>query len=192
MLNLESILKQSDIFKEILSYLSKSDIPNWFICAGFIQQVYFNYRHNFETHQFIKDVDIAFFDPLDTHDENEYHIERDLTKILVGSSIKADAKNQARVHIWYKEHFGYDIRPYRDIFDAIDSFPTTTTALGVRGYLDNLFVYASYGLSDLEHMILRPNKRQITEDIYESKKSKIHTHWPNVKIIEWSEATTTG
>ncbi len=36
-----------------------------------------------------------------------------------------------------------------------------------------------------------PNTK-ITEDIYESKKSKIHTHWPNVKIIEWSEATTTG
>jgi hypothetical protein len=41
-----------------------------------------------------------------------------------------DVKNEARVHLWYKSHFGYDIPPYHSVEEAMDSWPTTATAVG--------------------------------------------------------------
>jgi hypothetical protein len=42
-----------------------------------------------------------------------------------------DVKSQACVHLWHKEGFGYDIPPYKNVLDAIESFPTTGTAIGI-------------------------------------------------------------
>ena len=180
------ILTKSDIFNNCIEYLVDSDIPNWFICAGFIQQTYFNYKHDFELHKNINDVDIAFFDTSHFSEEYEQKIEKEINSIIQHETIKADVKNQARVHLWYKESFGYKIKPYRDIFDAIDSFPTTTTTIGIRKNKNNkYFVYFSYGLDDLYGLVHRPNKKQITEEIYEKKKNKISKNWDKVKIIEW-------
>ncbi len=184
MIDLITTLKKSDIFRTTLSFLNDSNLPNWFICAGFIQQSYFNFRHGYDLHNSIKDIDIVFFDP-NCSEKYDKEIEENLEKILNGSSIIPEVKNQANVHLWYKEMFGYTIKPYIDIFNAIDTFPTTTTAIGVRGNLENLSIYTTFGLSDLENLILRPNKAQITKEIYDKKKEKIAKNWPKVKIIEW-------
>jgi uncharacterized protein len=152
----------------------------------FIQQTYFNFRHGFELHKNINDVDIAFFDTSCFSEEKEQKIEKEINLTIQHETIKADVKNQARVHLWYKENFGYEIKPYIDIFDAIDSFPTTTTTIGVRKNKHNqYFVYSSYGLDDLYGLVQKPNKKQITEEIYIKKKNKISINWGNVKIIEW-------
>ncbi len=185
MIELHTILKKSDIFRATLSFLNDSDLPNWFICAGFIQQSYFNFRHGYDLHNSINDIDIVFFDPA-RNEKYDKDTEKNIEKILDGSSIKPDVKNQAHVHLWYKQMFGYSIKPYIDIFSAIDTFPTTTTAIGVRGNLENLSIYTTFGLSDLKNLILRPNKLQITKEIYDKKKEKIAKNWPKVKIIDWA------
>src|ERR1700730_3374080 len=38
----------------------------------------------------------------------------------------------ARVHLWYEDRFGYALKPYLSSADAIATFPTTATAVGVR------------------------------------------------------------
>jgi hypothetical protein len=69
---------------------------------------------------------------------------------------------------------------------AIDSMPTTVTSIGVRrngrGALD---VYAPFGLTDLFGSIVRPNKRQITRDIYERKLARWTRIWPHLQVIAW-------
>jgi len=181
-----TILEKSEIFNKCISFLVDSDISNWFICAGFIQQIYFNYRHGYELHENINDVDIAYFNPMDLSEETEQKLEAEINSIIGHRNIVADVKNQARVHLWYKAKFGYEVKPYRDIFDAIDSFPTTTTTIGVRKNKNNqYFIYSSYGLDDLFNLIHRANKVKITKEIYDKKKSKISKYWNKVKIVEW-------
>jgi hypothetical protein len=87
--------------------------------------------------------------------------------------------------MWYKSIFGYDIPPYKNVLDAIDSFPTTSTAIGITDKNGAESFYSTFGLDDLYNLILRPNKRQITNKIYDSKKRKIEANWPMVKITEW-------
>jgi hypothetical protein len=69
----------------------------------------------------------------------------------------------ARVHVWYKEAFGKEIKPYTSTEDAIDTWPTTATSVGVRYSNGRFQVYAPYGLHDLLGMIVKPIKRSSQE-----------------------------
>jgi len=44
---------------------------------------------------------------------------------------------------------------------------------------------APYGIDDLLNMIVRPNKTQITEDIYNKKLARWTQIWPRLIIIPW-------
>jgi hypothetical protein len=79
----------------------------------------------------LKDVDLIYFDPQDLSAETEANHERRLRDLFRGLAIKIDVKNEARVHLWYKDHFGYAIEPYSSSADAIATFPTTATSVGV-------------------------------------------------------------
>jgi hypothetical protein len=96
-----------------------------------------------------------------------------------------DVKNEARVHLWYAEKFGNVLTPYVSTSDAITTFPTTATAVGVQPRADGLHVFAPYGLSDLLGLIVRPNKKQITQAIYDAKVKKWQAKWPDLRVVAW-------
>ena len=100
--------------------------------------------------------------------------------------IQVEIRNQARVHIWYPQRFGSVIEPYRSVEHAIATWPTTAAAV----HLDagRVVITAPFGLHDLFAMIARPNKAQITEDIYENKVRRWTSAWPQLQVISWSEA----
>ena len=80
----------------------------------------------------LKDVDLIYFDEQDLSFEAEASHERRLRDLFQHLPIKLDVKNEARVHLWYEDRFGYAIKPYSSSADAIATFPTTATAVGVR------------------------------------------------------------
>lgn len=80
----------------------------------------------------ISDVDVVYFDDKNTEIENEVSYKRLLIERLGEFPFKLDVKNEARVHLWYKQKFGFQIEPYTSLENAIDSWPTTATSLGIR------------------------------------------------------------
>jgi hypothetical protein len=48
-----------------------------------------------------------------------------------------------------------------------------------------LRVYAPFGLTDLFSMIVRPNKMQITEELYEAKTERWIRLWPKLQRLPW-------
>ncbi len=175
-------------------------MPNWYLGAGCIAQTVWNSLHGFELTRNIQDYDLAYFDSTDLSEETEEKTIRKAQSVLGDLGVTIDVKNEARVHIWYKKHFGNAIRPYRSIEDAISSWPTTATSIGVR-YEENgnLLVYAPFGLDDLLSMIVRPNMKQaeyfLTEDestsreVYNQKAQKWVKAWPKLVVVPWE---TTG
>ncbi len=105
-------------------------------------------------------------------------------------SLKLDVKNEARVHLWYEEKFGYPIPPYRSTAAAIATFPTTATSIGVRWCGGRLECCAPYGLDDLFRLIVRPNKVQITQAVYEAKVARWRAEWPQLAFLPWNEGAT--
>jgi hypothetical protein len=105
---------------------------------------------------------------------------RDLFRAL---PLKPDVKNEARVHLWYKDRFGYPIEPYSSSADAIATFPTTATSVGIRRVFGQFECCAPFGFDDLFGLVVRPNKRQITRAIYEAKIARWRSIWPDLTYL---------
>ncbi|MDD7793616.1 nucleotidyltransferase family protein [Clostridium sp. 'White wine YQ'] len=185
---LEKILYSSDVIKTIIERAEELDIENYYIGAGCIAQTVWNYLSNKSLSYGIKDYDFVYFDSKNLNIEYENKVINKIRNLYTDIDIEIDIKNQARVHLWYMSHFGYDIAPYKSLEAAINTWPTTATAIGVRKDKNNkLKVYAPYGLNDLFGKVIRANKAQITKEIYEDKVEKWIEKWPDLKVIPWEK-----
>ena len=124
-------------------------LPDAWLVAGCIAQTIWNLACGQPAELGIKDVDLIYFDNQDLSLGAEAGHERRLRDLFRHLPIKLDVKNEARVHLWYRQRFGYAIEPYRSSADAIATFPTTATAVGVRWIHDEFECCAPFGLADL-------------------------------------------
>ncbi|WP_394173380.1 nucleotidyltransferase family protein [Guptibacillus hwajinpoensis] len=182
---LETILNLNENIEKVLK-VSQLEFDHYYVGAGSLVQTVWNYLSGYPLSYGISDIDIIYFDDKDLTKEKEEMIEQKLASSLSDLPLEIDVKNEARVHLWYKKKFGKDINPYQSLEDAINSWPTTATALGVRRETNGEFkVYAPYGLNDLFSMTVRANKLLISRDIYEAKAAKWVNLWPKLTVIPW-------
>ena len=182
---LERILALNPAIPHALEVLHK-EFDHAYLGAGCIVQTVWNDQTNRPIEYGIHDLDIVYYDEMNLSEEKEIVIEKRMQRLL--SPFKIDAKNEARVHLWYEKKFGKRIEPYPSLEDAINSWPTTATAIGVKIDQKGAFkVYAPYGLHDLFGLIVRPNKQLISREVYEAKVAKWLAHWPELKISPWEE-----
>lgn len=181
---LHEILKKNQPLYHLMKESPHLALPEYYIGAGCIAQTVWNYQDGNPLLTGINDLDFVYFD-CDLSLESENNMIQTIRSRFPDCPLKLDIKNQARVSIWYKAHFGYDILPYKSIEAAINTWPTTAASIGVRLEGDRLQVYAPFGLNDLFSQTVRPNKAQITEQIYDKKVLRWLHFWPSLKIIPW-------
>lgn len=185
---LEKIIMLSETLSEAIERAKTLDLDNYYIGAGCITQTVWNYLSNNPLDYGIKDIDFVYFDDNNLDLEAENQVTLKIKNLYSDLKNQIDIKNQARVHLWYKSHFGYEIKPYSSLEDAINTWPTTATAIGVRKEKNNEFkVYAPFGLNDLFGKIVRANKAQITEEIYKSKVVSWTNKWEDLIVIPWHQ-----
>ena len=183
---LENIIMSSKTINIAIERAKLLDIENYYIGAGCIAQTVWNYLFNNPLEYGIKDIDFVYFDDKNLDPESENSVILKVKDLYSDLKIQVDVKNEARVHLWYKHHFGYAIEPYSSLESALNTWPTTATSIGVRKDKNNeLKVYAPFGLNDLFGKIVRANKTQITKQIYENKVSGWLKKWPDLKVIQW-------
>lgn len=180
-----AIVQENPVLQAALDTAAACLPPAWYLGAGCIAQAVWNHLSQTEPMTGINDLDLVYFDAGDLSEAGEEALARRLRQELGGLGVRIDVKNQARVHLWYEGHFGYPIRPYCSLEDAVTSWPTTATCVGVRRSSQGMIVSAPYGLNDLFGMVVRPNKRQITREIYERKARRWIQNWPDLQIIPW-------
>lgn len=158
----------------------------YYIGAGCLVQTVWNELTGRAPEYGIEDIDIIYYDEDLRYSVEDQMIQRG-RELFDRTPIPVNIKNQARVHLWYEEKFGKRLMPYASLESAIDSWPTTVTALGARLTGSGEWqIYAPFGLKDLFGLTLRPNKALITEEIYHSKTFKWKQKWPELKIMPWA------
>ncbi len=183
---LENVIMSSEMINMAVTRAKQLNIDNYYIGAGCVAQTVWNYLFDKPLEYGIKDIDFVYFDSMNIDHKSENKVIEQIKQLYSDLSIEIDVKNQARVHLWYKDHFGYAIEPYTSIESAINTWPTTATAIGVRMEKNNEFkVYAPFGLNDLFGKIVRANKAQITKQIYENKVSSWLDKWPDLIVMPW-------
>ncbi|TBY61832.1 nucleotidyltransferase family protein [Rhizobium leguminosarum bv. viciae] len=135
----------------------------------------------------INDIDIVYFDSNDLSENAEAEHAARVRRAFSDLPVWIDVKNEARVHLWYEAKFGYPINRYISTTDAIATFPTTATAVGLCPRNGSLELCAPFGLSDLLDGVVRPNKRQIRREIYEQKASRWVKLWPKLSVVDWTD-----
>jgi hypothetical protein len=183
---LESVLVKSQMVAQVLKQAPALHVPNWYVGAGAIAQTIWNELHGYPLDHGIKDCDLVYFDTdLSSETQNSY---RQRSHDLFASlPVEVELTNEARVHLWYQEKFGKEIAPYLSTEDAISTWPTTATAVGVRYSNETFQVYAPYDLDDLLSMIIRPNKTLVSREVYEKKVKRWKSEWPKLEVIAWDE-----
>lgn len=180
----ETVLRSENAAR-VLERASALGIRDWYLGGGAVTQIWWNSVHGFAPDTGIKDFDLAYFDT-DLSAAQEKRVQEAGHALFADVPIEVELVNQARVHLWYEDDAGIAIAPYASTEDAIDSWPTTATAVGIRRDPDGtVAVHAAFGLDDALNLVVRPNKRKITRDIYAAKARRWKEQWPLLTVVPW-------
>ena len=142
--------------KIIAEKLFELALPDAWIVSGCLVQTVWNVLTGRDVDYGINDYDVFYFDP-DTSWAAEDAVIRRLHGALGNLDAKVEARNQARVHLWYGEKHGLPYPPLRCSTEGIDRFLTRNTQIGIRRTRDGYDVYAPDGFDDAAGLIVRPN-----------------------------------
>lgn len=177
-----NIIKSHTTLMRLFDILDDMDL-DYYIGAGVVTQNVWNHKFGLPQDYGVSDIDVIFYhDNLTEAFENQ--VKAKIEKALGPCQLDIDVVNEKRVHLWYEEAFGYPIDPYESCEDAIDSWPTTATSLGIRRRED-YEIYAPFGLKDVFEGVLRPNKKLIDQATYDRKVAKWTKKWPDLKVEPW-------
>lgn len=186
-MELQAIISKSPLLSTVLDRWDQIALPDGRLVAGAIAQTVWNHAFGFAHDHGINDIDLVYFDGNDLSENAEADHSTRIRGLFSDLPVWIDVKNQARVHLWYRQKFGHSIAPYTSTDDAITTFPTTAAAIGIRPVNTRLDLYAPYGLSDLLAPLVRANKKQIGQEIYEKKIGRWRELWPDLRIIAWDQ-----
>lgn len=182
---LHVVIQSSPLLSAVIARWAHVGLPDAWLVAGAIAQTVWNDGLGLPPQHGIADIDIVYFDGDDLSAEAEAAHSARVRGLFADLSVWIDVKNEARVHLWYEAKFGQALAPYVSTADAISTFPTTATAVGVQPGADGLALVAPFGLGDLLGLIVRPNKKQISRQVYETKIERWSTLWPGLHIVPW-------
>ena len=181
---LRRIVGSSSWFTGILEAVRDCDPPGWLVGGGVIRNLVGNRLHDYPDAAHLKDVDVAYFDAEHLGPERDEAVEECL--LARHPDVPWEAKNQAAVHLWYEQKFGFAVPPLLSSEDGIATNPETATSVGVRLLADGgLYIHAPLGLDDLFGLLLRRNPRRVTPEIFRRRvvEKRIVERWPKVRVI---------
>jgi hypothetical protein len=180
----EEIIGSTPWLVEALEAAREVGAPDWLIGAGAVRTAVWDRLHGFDEATDLSDIDLVFFDAANLSKERERAIEEALAAELPG--VPWDAKNQAAVHLWYEERFGYAVEPLGSTAEGVATWPETATCVGVRLEEDgSLEVVAPHGLDDLLGVVHRRNPARVSVEEYERRlrDKRIRERWPLVRVV---------
>lgn len=181
-----TVVETNPAVAAILERAPELDLPGWYLTAGGLFQTVWNHVAGYEPRTGIRDYDFFYFDDSDTSYGAEDQVIRRAAELFDDLGVDVEVRNQARVHLWYENHFGVPLQPYRSTEDAIDHFVSTTCCFGVRSEPNvGMRVYAPHGFDDVFAGVIRPNPLLPMREVYESKAARWTATWPNLTVLPW-------
>ncbi|GEN85172.1 hypothetical protein SLU01_34840 [Sporosarcina luteola] len=177
------LISEDEWMMDILRSAQSLNLPDWWVCAGFVRSKIWDVLHEFNERTPLPDIDVIYFDESNVEEEIEKRYENRLK--LLQRAIPWSVKNQARMH-----SVNNDI-PYSSSTEAIAKFPETATALGVK--LDeqgNVILTAPHGIEDVVNFNIRPTPYFSEEEerigYYHQRvgKKNWNSIWHKVEIVQ--------
>ncbi|MFE7422725.1 nucleotidyltransferase family protein [Rhodococcus sp. NPDC057529] len=185
-LNFLRILRTNPYITTILDRAPQLGLSDWYLTAGAVFQTVWNHLDGRDPESGINDYDLFYFDT-DLGYDAEDDVIRRADPLFGDLDVRVEVRNEARVHLWYEDHFGVPSTPFTDCTDAIDHFASTTCCYGIRRTSTGDEIYAPHRFTDLYDMVLRPNPVLAPREVYESKAARWQKEWPRLAVVPWPE-----
>ena len=175
------LIENDEWMMNVLQIAKSLELPDWWICAGFIRSKIWDTLHDYEAKTAMPDVDVIYYDSLHQDEIYEQSLE---TKLMnIDATIPWSVKNQARMHVVN------NMPPYSSSVNAISKFPETATALGVTlDELNNVILTAPCGIEDVLSLQVKPTahflKSKERLHMYKNRviKKNWQSKWPSITI----------
>jgi uncharacterized protein len=180
---LTAILRATPPLMQVLSVARHLCLPDWLVFSGAVYQPVLNHLTGRQPDYGIKDYDLGYFDASDLSYEAEDMVIRRV-EAAFDEPLRSmvEARNQARVHLWFEAKFGEVYGPLSCAAQALERFASATFAVGVRLESDDrLRIEAPFGLADVFALRLRPNPRRKTVGFVPTC-ANVLRRWPEVVV----------
>ncbi|ADH06766.1 MULTISPECIES: nucleotidyltransferase family protein [Bacillus] len=175
------LIENDEWMMNVLQMAKSLELPDWWICAGFVRSKIWDTLHDYEAKTAMPDVDVIYYDSLHQDEIYEQSLE---TKLMnIDATIPWSVKNQARMHVVN------NMPPYSSSVNAISKFPETATALGVTlDELNNVILTAPCGIEDVLSLQVKPTahflKSKERLHMYKNRviKKNWQSKWPSITI----------
>jgi hypothetical protein len=174
---------RNPLHEALLDELIQLGLPDAWIVAGCLCQTAWNVRTGRPTDYGINDYDVFYFDP-DRSWDAEDRVIGALRRTSDRLGVRIEARNQARVHLWYPQKHGKPYPALQRATDGIDRFLTRCTMVGIQR--DR--IHAPVGLDDIADLVVRPNLTpNFSADAYRIKTARWASLWPELTIASPEE-----
>jgi len=163
------------------------ELADAWLVSGCLVQTAWNVLTGRPVDHGIADYDIFYFDP-DTSWEAEDEVIRKVHGRLSHLGARIEARNQARVHLWYPDKHGLPYPPLNSSTEGIDRFLTRNTQIGIRRAGGGYDVYAPHGFDDVAALVARPNLGpNFSAANYNAKAARWKALWPEITVVAAEE-----
>lgn len=181
--SLAAILRGAPSLMRVLLTVRALDLPDWLMMSGAVYQRVLNALTKRAPDYGVRDYDLGYFDASDISYEAEDGVIRRVAGAFDEPLRSAvEVRNQARVHVWFEDHFGEPYTPLSCTAEALERFVSPMFAVGVRLKSDDeLRVAAPFGLADLFALRLQPNRRRFSANFCQVA-AGVTRRWPEVTV----------
>jgi hypothetical protein len=178
-----AVTLRNPVNEEIAGALFRLALPDAWIVSGCLVQTVWNVLTGRAVDYGIADYDVFYFDP-DTSWQAEDAVIGKLQRQLTTPGVKIEARNQARVHLWYPGKHGLPYPALQSSTEGIDRFLTQNTQVGIRRTKAGHDVYAPHGFDDIANLIVRPNPGpNFSAASYAAKAARWKRLWPELTVL---------
>ncbi|MGA7203930.1 MAG: nucleotidyltransferase family protein [Specibacter sp.] len=180
-------VQKNPINVQILQLAPLLGLKDWWLTAGALFQTVWNMLDGKDPQAGIRDYDLFYFDD-DTSYEAENAVILRARELFKELGVDVEVRNEARVHLWYEEHFGVPAVAFTSTSDAVDHFAAKTCCFAVTSDGSGaLMSYAPHGYGDLFGRRVVPNPVLAPRDVYEAKTKRWIAEWPSLTVLPWPD-----
>lgn len=182
---LKAIIRAEPALMRVLTTIRALAISDAWLVSGAIYNCVWNSLTGRPSLHGVNDIDIIYFDP-DLSWEAEDRIIQCIEQALGGLSVPVQPRNQARVHLWFEQKFGFAFAPLASARESLLRYASKTHAVAARLEADgSMTIDAPFGLEDMFAFRVTPNPAADNRLTHEAKGARISSVWPEVTVVPW-------
>lgn len=176
------VARSNPVNAALLERLPAIGLADCHLVAGCLFQAAWNRVSGRAPEWGVKDYDVFYFDDGDLSWDAEDQMIRRVAAATHDLPGMIEVRNQARVHLWYGDHFGEAYPPLGSAREGIDRYLISCTCVGIEVATGRL--YAPNGLDDLVAGKLHMNPLNAIPRLFRQKAESYRARWPWLSLVE--------